>query len=82
MHHAIPVFYYKKQGNTNSREARKLADLDVNNIIVNLTHANHVLAHWYLFKCVNSDYYRYVSSYALFYMLNITELPEEESDII
>lgn len=72
-HHIIPKSYFKKIG--------KEVDNSSENI-VNLYHYQHILAHWYLFKCAKEDYFIYSNSYALLYMLRIHELPTEEEAII
>lgn len=52
-HHMIPVAYYKIVNNiSNSKKARKIANSDVNNIIIKLEYKNHILAHYYLCLCV------------------------------
>lgn len=51
-HHAIPVSYYRRVHKCKTRkDAEKLANADVNNIIIRLSMAHHTLAHFYLCKC-------------------------------
>ena len=83
-HHVVPVFYYKHQHKgLTSKQARVIADEDSQNIKVNLLYFEHILAHWFLYKSIIDDtYFKYVSVYSLFYMLNSKTLPEHEQDII
>ena len=56
-HHFIPVDYYKIKNNLKTRkEALSIADRDVNNFKVNLYYKDHVLAHYYLYFCINDEY--------------------------
>lgn len=72
-HHIIPRAYYKENNLQldNSKDNK-----------VNLYHYEHILAHWYLYKCAKLDYFIYSNCYALLYMLRIHKLPELEEDII
>lgn len=72
-HHVVPCSYYKENN---------LPIDNTQNNLVNLYHYQHILAHWYLFKCAKENYFRYSNSYAVLYMLRIHELPEEEDTII
>lgn len=72
-HHIVPRSYYK--------ENNLPLDDTVDNK-VNLFHYEHILAHWYLYKCAKTDYFIYANCYALLYMLRINNLPESEEDLI
>lgn len=72
-HHIVPKAYYKE---------KKLEIDNSQENLVHLLHYQHILAHWYLFKCAKEDYFIYASSYALLYMLRIHELPEDEDAIV
>ena len=51
-HHAIPVCFYKQKYKCKSRKAaERLANEDINNIIIQLPIPQHVLAHFYLCRC-------------------------------
>lgn len=69
-HHIVPRFYFKHN---------KLAIDNSSDNLVNLSHSDHLLAHYYLANCV-MDFYQYVASYALFYMYN-KAIKTDEFDI-
>ena len=51
-HHVIPVSYYKALYEVSTRaEAKKLADSDSSNYLVQLSYKNHCLAHCLLYFC-------------------------------
>lgn len=51
-HHVVPVVVYKYLfSESNSKAARKLADNDKNNFIVDLLFCDHCKAHWLLYCC-------------------------------
>ena len=82
-HHFIPVAYYGKIYNEKKKTKQiSLADNDVLNFRVNLTYCDHVLAHWYLFKCSSDSFFSYINSYAVMFMLKVNALPESESEIL
>ena len=71
-HHIVPVCYYTRRS------------LEVDNSksnLVNLTHYNHALAHYYLCLCSIDVHFRYANENALIHMLNIPKLNLRESDI-
>ena len=71
-HHIIPRSYYKQENLPLDNSKKNL---------VNLKYADHILAHWYLYKCANKDYFQYSNLYALFYMLNTLKIPEDEEEL-
>ena len=73
LHHIIPKSYFRN------------LSVEVDNSksnIVNLLHKDHVLAHYYLFKCSIEDNQVYSNSYAIFYMLNAHLVPETDEEMI
>lgn len=51
-HHAVPVCYYGQKYKCRGRKAaEKLANADSNNLIIQLSISQHILAHFYLCKC-------------------------------
>lgn len=72
-HHIIPKSYYK--------HSNLAIDNSCDNI-VNLKHYQHILAHWYLYKCSKADWFTYSNAYALLYMLRIHKLPDDEDEIV
>lgn len=71
-HHIIPRYYFKYNG---------LSLVDKGNV-VNLYSKEHIIAHWYLSKCVNDSRMIYANEYAIICMLNILKLPETEEEVI
>lgn len=65
-HHVIPVCTYGIKQNINRKENIKSADIDPNNIQVNLLYKDHILAHYYLCLCCSSEIF-----YKLFFGLNL-----------
>ena len=72
-HHIVPLAYYKEN---------KLDTDNSKNNLVNLYHYQHILAHWYLYKCAKPEYFIYSNCYALLYMLRVHQLPDNEDQII
>lgn len=72
-HHIIPRSYFKEQGIAVNNKPENL---------VNLFHKDHILAHYYLYKCSAIDYFTYSNEYALLYMLRIHKLPEETDQLL
>lgn len=68
-HHIIPRGYYKILGIEvdNSKEN-----------LINLKYSDHILAHWYLYKASKKGPFKNSNLYALFYMLNTLDVPEDE----
>lgn len=70
-HHIIPKYYFKYN------------NLDCDNTkdnIVNLKYSDHILAHFYLFKCSTELYYKFCNSEAILRLIGT--IPENEIDII
>lgn len=62
-HHAIPVSYYKRRDNCSTRyAAKKLAETDPLNVVVNLLYSDHLLAHAYLALCAKSEWFKYANT--------------------
>ena len=56
-HHGIPIHIYQDMyGYKNYTIARNRANKDINNIIVNLSYKDHMLAHYYLAMCSKAPY--------------------------
>ena len=69
-HHVLPVSYYKYKYNCKDRkEAKILADKDVNNLKIKLSFANHCKAHWLLYNCTN-DKLKEDMAIAFLYMID------------
>ena len=71
-HHIIPKGYFKLKG---------LCVDNSHHNLVNLLHKDHILAHYYLSKCVKDEFI-YSNEYALFFMLNNFSGVECEEDFI
>lgn len=55
-HHVIPaVVYSAKYSTKDNREARKLANADPNNFLVDLLFKDHCKAHWLLYNCTINE---------------------------
>lgn len=55
-HHVIPaVIYSIKHSIKDNREARKLANADLNNFLVDLLFKDHCKAHWLLYNCTLNE---------------------------
>lgn len=70
-HHIIPKYYFKYN------------NLDCDNTrenIVNLRYSDHILAHFYLFKCSSNTYYEFCNAEALLKFIHV--LPKDESEIL
>lgn len=59
LHHFIPICYYKSlYPSNNENQIKNIADKDSNNILVNLSYGDHILAHYYLcLFCVDKYLY-------------------------
>lgn len=67
-HHIIPRAYYKHNN-------IPVDDTRLNK--VNLRHKDHLLAHYYMYKCAAKDYLVFSNQYAVIFMLNVKKIPEE-----
>lgn len=55
-HHVIPVVIYRIEHMTRDRrKARKIADNDPNNFLVDLLFKDHCKAHWLLYNCTSGE---------------------------
>ena len=71
-HHIIPIAFFKYKG------------LEIDNNAsnrVNLTHLDHIFAHYYLSKCCIEKMV-YSNEYAVLYMLRIRSFPKNEDDLL
>lgn len=72
-HHIVPKSYFK---------SKQIAVDDSKENLVNLNHADHLLAHYFLFKCSVDSNQSYSNCYAVMYMLNTHKVPDTEEEVV
>lgn len=72
-HHLIPVVFYKEKYKLNSRkEAEKIANEDINNIVIHLLYKDHCRAHYDLYFCTFGTV-KYQNATAFISMIHATK---------
>ena len=79
-HHAIPICSYKilnkEYKNFTKKQLQKIANKDKSNFLINLKPSNHILAHYYLYKCSINSAFKFANFAALKYLVTTFNLKE------